>query len=112
VEAWKQGSVEVRKRESVEAWKRGNGEAARAPENVAADNATPSYPPRPPTLLPNAEVQEREYVEAQTAETRNVETRKRLTPRDAPDGTQYAQLIPVMTPALQNCEEQSHAGPR
>ena len=93
----------------MEAWKRGNGEAARAPENMAADNAAPSCPPH---LLPNAEVQEREHVEAQTAETRNVETRKRLTPRDAPDGTQYAQLIPVVTPALQNCEEQSHAGPR
>ncbi len=69
-------------------------------------------PRPPPFLLPNAEVQQRESVEAQTAETRNVEMRKRLTPRDAPDGTQYAQLIPVMTPALLNCEEQSHAGPR
>jgi hypothetical protein len=63
----------------------------------------PHYPP--PPLLPNAEVQQRENVETQTAETRNVEARKRLTPRNAPDGTQNAQLIPVVTPALLDCEE-------
>ena len=63
--------------------------------------------PAPPTLLPNAEVQERDTWKRkpQDAERGNAE---RLTPRKAPDGTRYAQFIPVVTPALHNCEEQSH----
>jgi hypothetical protein len=62
----------------------------------------------------------RDWGEGQTQRCKSVKRRnanctkaeranaERLTPREAPNGTRYSQLIPVVTPALHNCGEQSH----